>query len=56
MTQIDQQISIRENKAQIILLNKKIDALIAILEKEGVASSQEVSELTKELIEDEQNQ
>jgi hypothetical protein len=41
----------RENKANIEMLRNKINALIKILEKEGVTTKEEVDSLTKEIIE-----
>ncbi|MBR9699455.1 hypothetical protein GOV09_03310 [Candidatus Woesearchaeota archaeon] len=42
---------VSENKANIELLSKKIDALMNILEKEGITTKEELDSLTKELIE-----
>jgi hypothetical protein len=41
---------IKENKARIEMLDKRIDAITKILVKEGITTKEEVEESTKELI------
>ncbi|MBD3163942.1 hypothetical protein GF323_01970 [Candidatus Woesearchaeota archaeon] len=43
--------TVKENKATIKMLEKKLDALIEILNKEGITTLEEVDALSREKIE-----
>lgn len=51
MTDLDMLVDVKETKAKAEMLNNKINALILILEKEGVTTKAEVESLAHELLE-----
>lgn len=50
MDEISMQMELRENKARIEMLEATINALLAVLHKEGITTKEEVDNLTKDLI------
>jgi hypothetical protein len=47
----EKSLQICENKANIELLEKRLDAIIKILNKEGITTKEEVESMTKDMIE-----
>jgi hypothetical protein len=50
MTENDINSEVKENRADLEMLNKKLDALIEILKKEGITSKEEVEDMAKNII------
>jgi hypothetical protein len=56
MTDLDTQVEVKESKAKIAVLENKINALVKILEKEGITTKEEVEESTKRIIDGEEDE
>ena len=50
MTDVDTRLQTTENKANIVMLNNKLNALIAILKKEGITAIEEVDAMANDIM------